>query len=269
MKGVRVFSEDLNSHKLINVGVANIYAKASFLSSVVTQGILGESVTMLAQEDNWVRIRQWDGYEGWIYHFSLVDVPNGWKPTYAYPGTTGLIYQEPSTDSFPVRQICAGVQLPGTRRDDQWITVQLPDGGQGYLPREPEKPSSGNIRQDIMVTAERFLGTSYLWGGKTGFGFDCSGFVQTIFWLNGIPLPRDASQQAGYAHQLTGRGELQPGDLVFFTTDRRIDHVGIVYDPDRFIHCSGWVRQNSFEESAGDYNRRLDTIFSAAGRVIQ
>lgn len=269
MKGAGAFNPKFSQYKLINAGVANIYSDATFLSSVVTQGILGESVEVIAQQDDWLRIRQWDDYEGWIYHFSVTESPADWDPDYTYSGAIGWIYREPSLTSAPVRQICAGVRLPGSPVQGDWLEVRLPDGVRGYLPAPPAATGGGTLREAIPATAERFLGVSYVWGGKTGFGFDCSGFVQTVFWLNGESLPRDAWQQAEQAHRLTGRRELQPGDLVFFTTGERINHVGIAYDPDRFIHCSGRVRISSFDASAPEYDHRLAGLFRGAGRVIQ
>lgn len=269
MKGAGAFNLKSSRYKLINAGVANIYSEATFLSSVVTQGILGESVEVIAQQDEWLRIRQWDGYEGWIYHFSVTEYPAGWDPDYTYSGTIGWIYREPSLTAAPVRQISAGVRLPGTTSRGDWTEVRLPDGAKGFLPDAPPPTGSGELREAILATAGRFLGVSYVWGGKTGFGFDCSGFVQTVYWLNSVTLPRDAWQQAEQARALPDRTELQPGDLVFFTTGDRVDHIGIAYDPAQFIHCSGLVRVSSFDEAAPDYDHRLAGLFSGAGRVIQ
>ncbi len=268
-KGVKVFARGVNQQKFINVGVASIYAEPTFLSSIVTQGILGEQLTVLKTKDDWYYIRQWDEYEGWLYRFSVVDPPDDWEPTFRYGEAYGWVYQNPSTESTPLRQICTGVELPGEIAEEEWMMVTLPDRTQGYVQRQQGSEIAENVRQQILSTAERFLGVSYLWGGKTALGFDCSGFVQTVFWLQGIHLRRDAAQQAAQTRALRGRKELQAGDLVFFAQNDRVDHVGIAYDSDRFIHCSGWVRVNSFDQNAPDYHQRLDRMFSGANRAIQ
>ncbi len=149
------------------------------------------------------------------------------------------------------------------------MQVTLPDLSVGYAKRLDQSNSTGDKRKDIVRIAERFLGTSYLWGGKTGNGFDCSGFVQTVFWLNDILLPRDAWQQAVHSRPLSAGEELQPGDLVFFTSTDIIDHVGITYGDNRFIHCSAWTRINSLDEEAPDFHPRLAKVYSGAHRVIQ
>lgn len=163
----------------------------------------------------------------------------------------------------------AGTNLPGMEQNTSWMQVTLPDLSIGYAKMINFPGTTGDTRKDIVKTAERYLGTTYLWGGKTGFGFDCSGFVQTVFWLNDIHLPRDAWQQAEYSRPLSGDEELQPGDLVFFTSNDKIDHVGIMSDDNRFIHCSGWTRINSLDKEAPDFHPRLSKIYTGAHRVIQ
>lgn len=230
---------------------------------------MGEQISVLKMKDDWYYIRQWDEYEGWLYRFSVVDPPDDWEPTFRYGETYGVVYQNPSIESTPLRQICLGVELPGELVDELWMRVTLPDETEGFVKRQQASRKTENVRQQILSTAERFSGASYLWGGKTALGFDCSGFVQTVFWLHAIHLRRDASQQAAQSQVLSGRPELQPGDLVFFTQNDRVDHVGIAYGPDRFIHCSGWVRVNSFVQDAPGYHQRLARMFSGANRVIQ
>lgn len=102
-----------------------------------------------------------------------------------------------------------------------------------------EETDNPVLRQHLIKTAKRFLGVPYKWGGESAReGFDCSGLAMTVYRLNGMKLPRNSRQQyrAGRSVQ---RGELQPGDLVFFATKggKRINHVGIYLGNDRFIHA--------------------------------
>lgn len=147
--------------------------------------------------------------------------------------------------------------------------VQLPDGRRGFILDDTEDAQFQSFRQRILFTAERYLGASYIWGGKTALGFDCSGFVQTVYRLNGIQLPRDTTQQIEVGELIHSRTELQAGDLVFFKENGRVNHVGIAYDTDSFIHCSGFVRRNSFAESDPDYSNTLTEKRAEMKRIVQ
>jgi len=100
---------------------------------------------------------------------------------------------------------------------------------------------------EILHYAGRCLGMPYLWGGKSVMGFDCSGFVQVIYRMCGINLPRDASQQVLKGKHVTFENA-QPGDLAFFGEEKKITHVGIVSDDSHIIHCSAKVRIDSLNK---------------------
>ena len=88
-----------------------------------------------------------------------------------------------------------------------------------------------------------FINSPYLWGGKTKFGIDCSGFVQTVFKIYGKIRPRDANQQAREGFMLSNISKSKPGDLAFFgKTLKKITHVGIIISENKIIHSSGKVR---------------------------
>ena len=249
--------------------MANIYADPSFNSAVTTQAILGEVLEILDRKDDWLRIRQWDNYEGWIYHFYLTDKSGDWNPNYTFQGRETWVREEPSIDAQTIRQITTGAYLPGDTAENGWMKVQLPDGRRGFILDDTEDEQFHSFRRRILFTAERYLGASYLWGGKTALGFDCSGFVQTVYRLNGIQLPRDTTQQIEVGELIHSRMELQSGDLVFFKENGKVNHVGIAYDADRFIHCSGFVKRNSFAESDPDYSRALAEKRAEMKRIVQ
>ena len=119
-------------------------------------------------------------------------------------------------------------------------------------------------RPKLIEDAYMYLNAPYLWGGKGPFGIDCSGFVQVVFRLNGILLPRDAYQQADIGDTLSFVEEGQAGDLAFFDNENgKITHVGILNDAQHIIHASGKVRidridhQGIFHEENGTYTHRL------------
>ncbi len=174
----------------------------------------------------------------------------------------------PEPDSKSIRQITSGVKLPGRKIAGDWVEVQLPDGETGYLLDEVDDAHFPSLGHQIIHTAERYFGTSYEWGGKTALGFDCSGFVQTVYRLNGIQLPRDTSQQVEIGESVSEE-ELQIGDIVFFKEKDRVNHVGIACDAGSFIHCSGFVKRNSFIETDPDYNQQLLEKRAVSKRIIQ
>ncbi len=108
-----------------------------------------------------------------------------------------------------------------------------------------------DLRQEIIRTALHLKGVSYRWGGTTPSGFDCSGFVQYAFRINGISIPRDADSQY-YDGDKISTSDLKPGDLVFFQTyESGPSHVGIYIGDNRFIHAAyhGGIMVDSLNES--------------------
>ena len=113
-------------------------------------------------------------------------------------------------------------------------------------------------RKNILEHASQLIGTTYLWGGKSGFGFDCSGLVQAVFNTNGISFPRDSRYQYEMVEKKNIKLEkAETGDLLFFEENDKICHVGI-YDKDlKFIHCSGMVKYNSLDKEDELFDRKL------------
>jgi len=113
-------------------------------------------------------------------------------------------------------------------------------------------------KSNLLETAFLYLNAPYLWGGKTPFGIDCSGFTQMVYKLNGYHLLRDASQQASQGIPLSFIEESEAGDLAFFDNDEgKIIHVGIIMDDNYIIHASGKVRVDRLDH-LGIYNAELN-----------
>ncbi len=126
------------------------------------------------------------------------------------------------------------------------------------------KQSSGD---SLARYAQLFLHTPYLWGGRSAFGIDCSGFVQIVCKMAGIPMARDASVQANSGENIHLINESLPGDLFFFdNTGEEITHTGILLGNDRIIHAHGKVRidrvdhQGIFNTDTNTYSHRLRLI---------
>ncbi len=265
-----------------NVGTAPVFKEPSMKSEQVTQIILGETFDVLETfKEEWLRIRlHFDGYIGWVYKPQVVMMNEEKFSSYLkkkkvqFIANFGFIYSKPNKNSTAIRDIVICSTLNVIDEKGRWLMVELPDGAYGWLSKdEVKKPNNISVRngEKITKTAKRFLGISYLWGGKTPKGFDCSGFVQTAFRINGIYLPRDSDMQWKVGRYV-GKNfkKFKSGDLLFFSSDGdRITHVGIYTGKDmEIIHASGFVRINSLNRESEIFSERLERTFVGARRVL-
>ena len=248
----------------INVSVSSHYRNPSYASEITSQGILGERVEILEHHPPFTRIRQADGYESWI---STDQVYQG-----AAPAGTDItakshfirVYREPSTLSEGVKDAVIGCTLTADGEKEGWYRIVLPDGSRGWAEKSHFGVFPKFSAENIISQAREFIGYQYIWGGRTPKGFDCSGFVQTVFLLLGAPLPRDSWQQQQNNLLSTDYQKAQPADLLFFgKTMDHVTHVAISLGDERFIHASGWVKTNSFRETDEDFSdHHLRTFIS-------
>jgi hypothetical protein len=254
---------------VINVSVSNHYSKPTSVSDVVTQGLLGEKVEILEIQETHVRIRQQDGYKSWIPEDQLVtDTDQIGDPTLVRSHFVP-IYISPDFASPRIRDAVIGSQLQVVDTQDGWCQIVLPDGIVGWVEQDhfalPLQFSSGSI----VSLAQEFLGYQYFWGGRTPKGFDCSGFVQMVFGLHGVRLPRDSWQQQQYQQISTNYLDARSGDLLFFShQSSKVTHVAISLGEQKYIHASGWIRLDSFNEEDQDFTRQRSTEFVSVNRYI-
>jgi hypothetical protein len=172
--------------------------------------------------------------------------------------------------------------LAATNHEGRYSEVMLPDGRKGFVHHQQCMPYDDwrNSRQpnsdNIIRAARKLMGIPYLWGGTSFKGVDCSGFTKTVYFINGLVLPRDASQQALLGDIVDTAGNwkhVQPGDLLFFGNRERdgkpeqIVHVGIWIGGGEFIHASGKVQIGSLCPSAYNYDAGEHKRFLRVKRI--
>jgi gamma-D-glutamyl-L-lysine dipeptidyl-peptidase len=239
------------THGIASLSVISVRVEPSHKSEMVTQLLFGETLEILESQNEWIRIRcSYDGYEGWILqdqqlNLSLAEYQelNRIKSHLCFDLVQIMVNQS------SIYSIVLGSNLP-------WFwgnTCRI--GANNYVfdgnARLPERFSASN---GIIENAFMYLNTPYLWGGRSPFGIDCSGFTQMVFKLSGFKLKRDAWMQAEQGDLIHLLDESRPGDLVFFDNeDQRIIHVGILTAKNKVIHASGKVRVDNIDHQ-GIYN---------------
>ncbi len=242
---------------IVNVAVMNVYQEPSFTAPVVTQALMGESCTILRRSDHWYNIRQWDGYEGWANGFYGIVRAKDYSADNVFYDIQGTILDK---EQQPLRTIVFGSRVDAHQKDNKFM-INLPDGHQGQISRGLHLSTLIPSRESIVELAKSFTGIPYRWGGISTLGFDCSGFVQTLFRVHDINLPRDAHQQEAHLQEEIEQSVAQPGDLMFFIEQERVSHVAISLGNHQLINARGWVRAESLDKNHADYSRKLDTLY--------
>lgn len=212
-------------------------------AEMVSQLVFGDIVRRKSQQDNWIEVHSLeDGYEGWVTAYMLSPITEAVCASIAswvYAHTADCMVGLP--DGTDLR-VPLGAKFP---------IMSLENGPEGVFSSDDKKwyMRSGSwfpiLPSHLMkVTAKKFINVPYLWGGKCGFGIDCSGFAQAVYRMHGLNIPRDTSVQIQYGMTVTFENKV-PGDLVFFSkpgSGDKVSHVGIVLENDEVIHSSGKVR---------------------------
>jgi cell wall-associated NlpC family hydrolase len=245
---------------ICTLSVVPLRAEASDKSEMISQLLFGECFSVLEKQEKWIKIRgTWDEYEGWI---DPKQVLLGISENDALSSKHASVV----VDKFAELEIDSAntiISIASTQSVD--IIQKYTDRKFRFLGRMVEMGSKAI--EPIDVLAKRWLHTPYLWGGRSVFGIDCSGFTQNVFKMQGIALQRDAYQQAEQGTLVNFIEEIQAGDLAFFDNEEeRIIHVGIVLDKQTIIHASGQVRidrldhQGIFNVDTKRYSHKLRII---------
>jgi len=279
---------------IVDVSVASLYAAPKYASELVDQVLLGHTVTVLKEHHGWYYVKSTPepplnkGYLGWVDTDNIFRLDS--TAFASYVGAQKLIVTSifATVQSSPIggtmvsdvvmRDILKPVSTVGST-----YKIELPDGRVGYLQRSDaefydkyfstHKPTPDAIES----TARRLIGFPYLWGGTSTKGLDCSGFVKTVFGMNGINLPRDASQQSDVGENVDSRNDfanLKKGDLLFFGQKadsgkpERITHVAIYLGDGYFIHSSSLVHISSLVKNDSAFDPYDLSRFVKAKRIL-
>lgn len=233
---------------ICNLAIIPLRAEPNDRSEIVSQILFGEHFEILEKHQQWFKIKLYfDEYEGWIdskqcqliSEKSFLDLSN--EPIILNADLVEYV-TSPQSKLIPIP---LGASLSFLNHPD--INV---DG----FEFEGLKAVGIKPKMSLVETSFMYLNAPYLWGGKSPFGIDCSGFTQMVYKLCGYSLLRDASQQATQGDALSFIEESEPGDLAFFDNEEgKIIHVGIIMDNNYIIHASGKVRIDRLDH-LGIYN---------------
>ncbi len=228
---------------ICNLSIVPLRLDPADTSELVSQVLYGDFFKVLEQRKSWSRIRMaFDTYEGWVDNKQYLEIS---QDDYRILKNSEMSLSSDLVEFVldehqKLHTIPLGATLTGLSLLKHHFEGQIQSG---------VKPKS-----NIITTSYTYLNAPYLWGGKTPFGIDCSGFTQMVYKLNGYSLLRDASQQATQGEALSFIEESEPGDLAFFDNDEgKIVHVGIIMEDNYIIHAHGKVRIDRLDHS-GIYN---------------
>lgn len=233
---------------ICNLAIVSLRLEPSDKSEQVSQLLFGEHFKILEQNPKWIHIElAYDGYKGWIDSKQFQQISEEeYNLLNNLPQVLSAdLIEYISTPTNQLIPIPIGSSLSFIDNETINISKFSFDG---------IKVCGVKDKSKLIEIAFIYLNAPYLWGGKSPFGIDCSGFTQMVYKLNGYDLLRDASEQANQGEPLSFIEESEPGDLAFFDNEEgKIIHVGILMQDNYIIHASGKVRIDRLDH-LGIYN---------------
>lgn len=256
---------------ITRVAVAPLNAENRISSAQVSQTLAGHPLWVLAEQGDWLRVRALDDYEGWINrgYTSLLSPDGAGAP---------VVVDDDWFEEQRVSLGCAVRGPDGLRRPlplGAFLgAAQQVESGTALPYAELRRRFERDPRAITRTALERFEGAPYEWGGVSPWGADCSGFVQAVFRLHDVKLPRDAHQQATAGREAgTAIDDAEPGDLLFFSErdDGRITHVGIALGDSRMVHLGlgrGGYAVERLDDARDEYVAGLVKRFRFVRRMV-
>ena len=289
---IKVLPEERLGNEVWGIGcnsISNGRLQPEHKAELGTQVLMGEVVRVFKRSTNavfaWYLTQSPSGYISWLQKGTFVrctrEQADAWNssPLLTVTAMEDCILERPEPDAQPVSDVVLCDLVRKTGEEGDWYKVELPDQRAGYLPKksaqdytnwkQARRPTAENIER----TARRFIGRPYFWGARSPKGVDCSGFTGLVFYLNGIDLLRDSSQQAKQGTEVpldNDLSHLKKGDLLFFGPrarrgrPERIVHAGIYLGDKLFIHSSERVHISSLDpQSPLRDENRIRTLLHA------
>ncbi len=279
---------DSNNWGLTILPVSNLRSKPTYSSELVSQALAGTPVRVLKHSGNWSLVQTPDRYISWLVSSSIQFMNNdefdSWKKSkrLLVKIDSTPVFSHPDINSTILSSLYRGSLLVQKDEATSFYKIQLPSGKTGYIAEESIIPFQEWAQGDkisplqMIELGKIYIGRSYLWGGTSPAAFDCSGFIKTLHWSQGIILARDASLQVRHGEIVTidkNYSNLLAGDLLFFgfsandTKHERVTHVGMYIGNKEFIHASGMVKINSFNPNAENYSKERENTLLHVRRI--
>ena len=276
---IRILPDEVIGDKnwgIIYNSVADLRSKPAYRSDIVSQVLMGMPVRVLDKTEDWLRIQTPEGYIGWMSGSVHRLTHEGLKEYMAQPKIIvtrqyAQSYAKADNKSQPVSDIVVGNMLSVNVEEGDFHKVTYPDGREAFVEKQNAQKVESWLSgieltgESIEESAKQLMGVPYVWGGTSSKGLDCSGFTKMVYWLHGVIIARDASQQVKNGIEIDSIGNFdnaQKGDFVFFgekatveNPRERVIHVGIYIGNQQFIHASDYIHINSFDPESKLYDK--------------